>query len=119
MYLHYRTTISRVASAINHIETAIELLYRGNLDCAISLAVSVGEMLPPSEVLYSASPMKLDSSQIIAVDWLKNDGCLRQIEMTEFDAVVVIVRVINALVAAYGQTSDKVDEFMRWVKETE
>ena len=134
-----RLRTTRAASARRQIEWAVKMLRAGEYDCAVALAATgealVTDGLPRphlSQLLgefpgaslrqrhlgggvdATAGSGPADHSRFDLEDWLRRSGETIEIEVTEFNAALVILRALMAYDAACGGPEDPFADFCTW-----
>ena len=103
-------TTKRLA-ATQIIQDAIGYFRSDEYECATTLAIAAEELLPPPKdphifSLLRNSPAFKEADYNLFINWLKHPLEPDKVLISEFEAVMTIVRAISKLVAIYGSGSE-------------
>lgn len=110
---------NRQLSALRQIEAAIDHLYAGECECAITLALAAEDHMPRSEAVYLFNELaKREPSKIGEFNelrnWLKHHIEPDEFEFSDFEAAIAVVRAASKFFATYRKTSPKLESFVDW-----
>jgi hypothetical protein len=120
----------KVFAAIRQIQAAIHHFKNDDYECAVTLAAAAEGVLPNVRTphlftLIKASPEFRDIDPNFVINWFKHSVPPYEIEIPEFEVVMVIVRAISKLIAVEKTAkreglSDHLPDirlFLRWAFE--
>lgn len=112
---------NRQLSALRQIEAAIDHLYAGNLECAVTLALAAEDHMPRSEAVYLFNELYKRVPGEIGMfnelrNWLKHHIEPDEFEFSDFEAAIAVVRATSKFFATYHKTSPKLEGFVDWCK---
>ena len=113
--------VSRKTATIKQIHCAIELLHKGEFECAITLALAAEDQLAPTndphlfKQLRDRVPAEYGMFNEVR-NWLKHHLEPEEIVITDFEAVIAIVRAESKFVAVFHEATRQMLEFEDWVK---
>jgi hypothetical protein len=117
LWTAHKTT--RQLSALRQIEAAIDHLYAGQLECAVTLALAAEGQLPNSDkpYLYKVLKDQVANSEMPVFDKLRNwlKHCKEdEMEFSDFEVAIALVRATSKYFATYSQSSPKMEAFVGW-----
>ena len=115
--LHIETT-KRLA-AQRQIDAAISHLLKSELECAITLANGAEGLLPETEsrqifAYLREHPLSKQVDFDKTIGWLKHRTQPDAATIFEFEAAVVVARVMSKFAAAYTEVPSEWYEFLSW-----
>jgi hypothetical protein len=110
---------NRRSSALRQIEAAIDHLNAGQLECAVTLALAAEDQLPDSDEPYLFKVLKDQIGNEMKVfntlrNWLKHHVAPDEIEFSDFEVAIALVRATSKFFATYRQSSPKIEAFVAW-----
>jgi hypothetical protein len=111
---------NRQLSALRQIEAAIDHLYAGDFECAVTLALAAEDHMPDSDAVYlykqleqrvSKSEMKIFN---VLRNWLKHYIEPDDFEFSDFEAAIAVFRATSKFFATYRKSSPKMESFVAW-----
>jgi len=115
--LHIETT-KRLA-AQRQIDAAVSHLLKSELECAITLANGAEGLLPETEsrqifAYLREHPLSKEVDFDKTIGWLKHRTQPNAATIFEFEAAVVVARVMSKFAAAYTEVPSEWYEFLSW-----
>ena len=115
--LHIETT-KRLA-AQRQIDAAVSHLLKSELECAITLANGAEGLLPETEsrqifAYLREHPLSKQVDFDKTIGWLKHRTQPDAATIFEFEAAVVVARVMSKFAAAYTEVPSEWYEFLSW-----
>ena len=115
--LHIETT-KRLA-AQRQIDAAVSHLLKSELECAITLANGAEGLLPETEsrqifAYLREHPLSKQADFDKTIGWLKHRTQPDAATIFEFEAAVVVARVMSKFAAAYTEVPSEWYEFLSW-----
>ena len=115
--LHIETT-KRLA-AQRQIDAAVSHLLKSELECAITLANGAEGLLPETEsrqifAYLREHPLSKQVDLDKTINWLKHRTGPDAATIFEFEAAVIIARVMSKFAAAYTEVPSEWYEFLSW-----
>ena len=115
--LHIETT-KRLA-AQRQIDAAVSHLLKSELECAITLANGAEGLLPETEsrqifAYLREHPLSKQVDFDQTIGWLKHRTQPDAATIFEFEAAVVVARVMSKFAAAYTEVRSEWYEFLSW-----
>src|SRR4029077_267601 len=115
--LHIATT-KRLA-AQRQIDAAVSHLHKSELECAIALATGAEGLLPETEsrqifAYLSEHPLSKQVDIEKTINWLKHRAQPDAATIFEFEAAVIIARVMSKFAAAYTEVPSECDDLLSW-----
>ena len=115
--LHIETT-KRLA-AQRQIDAAVNHLRKSELECAITLATGAEGLLPESEsrqifAYLREHPLSKQVDIDKTINWLKRRARPDAATIFEFEAAVIIARVMSKFAAAYTEAPSEWYDFLSW-----
>jgi hypothetical protein len=114
---------SKKESCYNQIVAAIDHFQKEQIDCAITLAAAAEGMLSTEDHRYlfrefRDNPEAVDIDLNSVINWLKHPGEPELANITELEAAFAIARAITKFIAAYHQSAERFERFLRHVHES-
>jgi tRNA threonylcarbamoyladenosine modification (KEOPS) complex Cgi121 subunit len=115
--LHIETT-KRLA-AQRQIDAAVSHLLKSELECAITLANGAEGLLPETEsrqifAYLREHPLSTQTDLDKTIGWLKHRTQPDAATIFEFEAAVVVARVMSKFAVAYTEVPSEWYEFLSW-----
>jgi len=115
--LHIETT-KRLA-AQRQIDAAVSHLLKSELECAITLANGAEGLLPETEsrqifAYLREHPLSKEVDFDKTIGWLKHRTQPNAATIFEFEAAVVVARVMSKFAAAYTEVPSEWYDFLSW-----
>ena len=115
--LHIETT-KRLA-AQRQIDAAVNHLHKSELECAIALATGAEGLLPEtgSRQIFAylrEHPLSKQVDIDKTINWLKRGAQPGAATIFEFEAAVIIARVMSKFFAAYAEVPSDWYDFLSW-----
>jgi hypothetical protein len=116
-------SITRKISALRQIHSAIKLFHEEEYESTITLALAAESQLPhvdDAPYLYDVlkaqvSPDEIDIFNDVR-NWLKHLIPPDEIQITNFDAALALVRATTKFKAVFGESSPTMEEFADWIR---
>ncbi|BBO06579.1 hypothetical protein SG09_59290 [Bradyrhizobium ottawaense] len=115
--------ITRKTSSLRQIHAAIKLFHDDEYEATITLALAAESQMPHVEVPYlyerlkaRVSPDEVDIFNDVR-NWLKHLRPPDEIEITNFDAALALVRAVTKFKAVFNESSHLMDEFADWIRQ--
>jgi hypothetical protein len=115
--------ITRKTSSLRQIHAAIRLSHEDEYESTITLALAAESQMPHVEVSYlydvlkaRVSPDEVEMFNDVR-NWLKHIRPPDQIEITNFDAALALVRAITKFKAVFKESSPMMNEFAGWIRQ--
>lgn len=111
---------NRQLSALRQIEAAIDHLNAGQFECAVTLALAAEDHLPRSDApyLYKVLSDRVPEDEMkmfnVLRNWLKHHIEPDEIEFSEFEVAVALIRATSKFFATYRKSSQKTEAFIAW-----
>jgi hypothetical protein len=112
---------NRQLSASRQIDAAIDHLNAGQFECAVTLALAAEDQIPESgsmdlfKALKQQGLHKRDINQLNFLrNWLKHPKEPEEIEFSEFEVAIALVRATSRFFGQYGTKTEKVEAFLVW-----
>jgi len=108
---------------MTQIDTAIEMFYRRNWGCAITLALAAETQIPNPETTFVTSKLRsVYGAEFIdrlnePRNWLKHPSGPDTATLLEMDAFIAILRSISKFSSQYRAWSEPMAKFDAWFKE--
>jgi hypothetical protein len=116
--------ITRKISALRQIHAAINLFHEEEYESAITLALAAESQLPDDVAkpyLYDVLKARVSPDEVGMFNdvrnWLKHLIPPDEIQITNFDAALALVRAITKFKAVFGESSPTMDEFADWIRQ--
>lgn len=115
--------VTRQLAILRQILCAIRHLRKGELECAITLALAAEGQLPDSDKPYlykqlkeAAPDLALDGTFNTIRDWLKHCHQSKpdEIEIRLFDVAIAVMRATTKFIAVYRKSHPEFREFFEW-----
>jgi hypothetical protein len=110
-------------AALRQIHAAIKLFHEDEYEAAITLALAAESQMPHVDVPYlyerlkaRVSPDEVDMFNDVR-NWLKHLRPPDEIEITNFDAAIALVRAMTKFKAVFNESSHPIDEFAEWIRQ--
>jgi hypothetical protein len=118
---------TKQSAALRQIRAAIEHFHKQEFECTITLAAAAEGLLPPTGDPHLFRDLKRHLSQTefkelnfnLAVNWLKHHNAddADPVNITEHEAVVLLLRAITKFIAVYHQSTPRLEAFFAWAEE--
>ena len=115
--------ITRKISALRQIHAAIKLFHEEEYESTITLALAAEDQLPHVDApyLYERLKARVSADEIGMFNdvrnWLKHIRPPDEIEITDFEAAIALVRAASKFRAVFGESSPILDEFADWIRQ--
>jgi hypothetical protein len=113
---------NRQRAAYRQIAGAIEHFHRQEIECAITLASAAEGILPQvvephlfKQLRGHPSGQEIDYN--LVTNWLKHCNPPDTVNISEFEAVVILLRAITKLIAVYKMSSQRMEDFIEWSRD--
>lgn len=112
---------SRKLAACRQIEAALYHLHLGGFECAVTLALAAEGQLPETDAttLWNALKRHRSDKEYLSLindlrDWLKHLKEPDQRDISEFEAVIALVRATTKYFATFNEETADMQAFIRW-----
>jgi hypothetical protein len=112
---------NRKLAACRQIEAALYHLHLGGYECAATLALAAEGQLPDTDAttLWNALKRHRSDKEYLSLinelrDWLKHRKEPDQRDISEFEAVIALVRATTKYYAAFNEETVDMQTFIRW-----
>ena len=116
--------IDRKISALRQIYAAIKLFHEEEYESTITLALAAESQLPndvAKPYLYDVLKARVSTEEVDIFNdvrnWLKHLIPPDEIDITDFDAAIALVRAATKFKAVFGESSPTMDEFADWIRQ--
>ena len=115
--------INRKISALRQIHSAIKLFHEEEYESTITLALTAESQLPhvAAPYLYDRLKARVSPDEVGIFNdvrnWLKHLTPPDEIDITNFDAALALVRATTKFKAVFGESSPAMDEFAGWIRQ--
>jgi hypothetical protein len=115
--------ITRKISALRQIHAAIRLFHEDEYESSITLALAAESQLPhvAKPYLYDVLKARVSADEVDMFNdvknWLKHIRPPDEIEITDFEAAIALVRATSKFKAVFGESSPTMDDFADWIKQ--
>jgi hypothetical protein len=113
---------NRQLSALRQIEAAVDHMYAGQFECAVTLALAAEDHMPRSDAVYLQNELEKRVSKKgmstfnLLRNWLKHHIEPDEFEFSDFEAAIALVRATSKFFATYRTTTPKLEGFVSWCR---